>query len=90
MMVVDNLVAQVQSTKLNIKLGYKLFWEANFLIRVYLYVNSGMEPYLFWSPSTRLFWLSFHSQLHGSYFSYSLAQHMNSSQLQKSTNHTAF
>jgi len=47
MMVVDNLVAQVQSTKLNIKLGYKLFWEANFLIRVYLYVNSGMEPYLF-------------------------------------------
>lgn len=47
MMVVDNLVAQVQNTKLNKKLGYKLLGEAVFLISVYLYVNSEMEPYLF-------------------------------------------
>jgi hypothetical protein len=47
MMVVDNLLAQVQSTKLNKTLGYKLFGEAIFPIRVYLYMNSGMEPYLF-------------------------------------------
>jgi len=90
MLVVDNLMAHVQSTKLNKKLGYKLFGEAVSPIRVCLYVNSGMEPYLFWSLSTRHFWLSFHSQLHDSYFSYSLGQYMNSSQLQKSANHTAF
>jgi len=47
MLVVDNLMAHVQSTKLNKKLGYKLFGEAVSPIRVCLYVNSGMEPYLF-------------------------------------------
>jgi hypothetical protein len=47
MMVVDNLVAHVQNTKLNKKLGCKLFGEAVFLISVYLYMNSWMEPYLF-------------------------------------------
>jgi len=47
MLVVDNLVAHVQNTKLNKKLGYKLFGEAIFPFRVYLYVNSRMEPYLF-------------------------------------------
>jgi hypothetical protein len=43
MVVVYNLVAQVRSTKLNTNLGYKQFGEAIFPIRLYLYLNSGVE-----------------------------------------------